>query len=180
MVICGLDESGRGPLAGPIVASAVILPRPITGLNDSKKLKPHQREYLFEKIYQSGTVAVETISVELINTHGIGWANKELFLRLMKELVADKHIVDGNLKITGADSVVRADEKIPEVMAASIIAKVTRDRLMETLDKQFPAYYWRTNKGYGTKQHILSLHQHGISLHHRRAFVDTALQKNKI
>lgn len=176
MIICGLDECGRGPLAGPMVAAAVILHKSVSGLKDSKKLKNAQRQKIYEKIIKSASFSVEMISVRTINIRGIGWANKEVFNRLIRNLQADKYIVDGNLQIAKAESMIRADDKIPEVMAASIIAKVTRDNLMRELHKDHPHYGWDSNVGYGTKQHIQALHQHGPCKHHRKLFVRTALK----
>ncbi len=177
MVICGLDECGRGPLAGPIVAAGVILIKPVKGLNDSKKLTAEKRQKLFRKIIESSTYAIEMISVQQINTNGIGWANKQLFKRLTKKIIANKYIADGNLKLGNKiQSVVKADSKFQEVMAASIVAKVTRDKLMRELHEDFPNYGWQSNMGYGTKFHIAALREHGPSKHHRKLFVKTALQ----
>ncbi len=176
MIICGLDECGRGPLAGPIVAAAVILHKPIRGLNDSKQLKMEQRQRLFGKIIKNSHYCVEMISVRQINSRGIGWANKVLFKRLSQKLKADKYIADGNLRLgKKIQSVVKADTKIQEVMAASIVAKVTRDKLMRALHEEFPNYGWQSNMGYGTKFHIASLKKHGPSIHHRKLFIRNAL-----
>jgi len=176
MIICGLDECGRGPLAGPIVAAAVILQKPIKSLNDSKQLTPLKRQKLYHKIIKNSVFAIEIISVRLINTRGIGWANKEIFRRLIRKIPADKYIVDGNLKIKKAVSLIKADTKVREVMAASIVAKVTRDRLMRELHKEFKIYGWHSNKGYGTKYHVAALREHGPTKHHRKLFIKTALQ----
>lgn len=177
MIICGMDEVGRGALAGPLVAAATILnpQRSTLKLNDSKKLTAKQRRKIYERIKKSGVV-VEIISARQINTRGMGWANKEIFRRLKKKIPADKYIADGNLKIPGITSIVKADTKIPEVMAASIVAKVWRDKHMIRLHDEHPIYGWRSNKGYGTRYHILALREHGVTKYHRSMFVATALK----
>jgi ribonuclease HII len=180
IIVCGLDECGRGPLAGPIVAAGVIFTRPIKNLKDSKKLSKAQRQKLFNEITGNSVFEVEIISVGQINSRGIGWANKEVFKRLIKKLSADKYIVDGNLKIKNAISLVKADDKIPEVMAASIVAKVTRDKLMQELHEKHPHYGWQSNVGYGTKFHITALREHGPCKHHRTTFVNTALKTTSL
>lgn len=175
--VCGMDECGRGPLAGPIVAAAVVLHKPIKGLNDSKKLSPEKRQKLFKKIINNAIYEVEIIDVKSINRRGIGWANKELFKRLSNKIQADKYIADGNLKLgTKIVSLIKADTKVQEVMAASIIAKVTRDKLMRELHLDFPNYGWKSNMGYGTKFHVNALRERGTTKHHRKLFVKTALK----
>lgn len=177
MLVCGLDECGRGPLAGPIVAAGVVLQKPVRGLDDSKKLSAEKRQKLYRKIIRSAIFEVELISVRQINIRGIGWANKALFKRLSKKIVADKYVADGNLKLgSKITSVIKADAKIAEVMAASIVAKVTRDKLMRQLHEDFPHYGWQSNMGYGTKFHIAALRQHGPTKHHRKLFIATALR----
>ncbi len=178
MIICGLDECGRGPLAGPIVAAGVILQKPIKNLNDSKKLSPKIRQKLYRKIIKNSIFGIEIISVGQINSRGIGWANKKIFINLIKKIPADKYIVDGNLKIRNAVSLVKADSKIPEVMAASIVAKVTRDKLMRQLHRELKMYGWHSNKGYGTKYHVAALRAHGPTKYHRKLFVRTALNNS--
>lgn len=179
MVICGMDEVGRGSLAGPLVAAAVVLSaqKKVLRLKDSKKLTSEKRNKIYKRIVLSGAIiAVEEISVNLINKHGIGWANKEVFKRLAKKISADKYIADGNLKLgRKIKSIIKADAKIPEVMAASIIAKVFRDRIMDHLHEQHPDYGWQSNKGYGTKYHIAALREYGMTKYHRKRFVETAL-----
>ena len=175
-----MDEVGRGALAGPLVGAATIFNSQfsIYKLKDSKKLTPEKRNKLYKRIIKSGAIiAVEEISAKQINTRGMGWANKEIFRRLKNKIPADKYIADGNLKIRGIKSVIKADTKIPEVMAASIMAKVFRDRIMEHLHEQYPQYGWQSNKGYGTKYHIAALREHGTTKYHRRVWVATALRE---
>ena len=180
MIVCGMDECGRGPLAGPIVGVAVALAREIKGLGDSKKLTERQRNKIYKKIARSGAViAAEIISARQINIRGIAWANKEVFKKLAKKIPADKYIADGNLKLgKKIKSIIKADDKISQVMAASIIAKVFRDRIMDHLHDQFPDYGWRHNKGYGTRYHIAALREHGTTKYHRSTFVNTALKNH--
>ncbi len=192
-VICGMDEVGRGPLAGPLVAAAVVFPPdfdfrlvyPDLKFGDSKKLSAHQRDAAAEAIRDIALVlTVESISVDEINAQGIGWANRTVFERLIMRIDADRYIVDGNLKLANLGrrarrvrSVVRADETEQAVSAASIIAKVTRDRIMCDLHGDFPVYGWDHNVGYCTKGHLDALRQYGPCIHHRRQFVTTALAK---
>ena len=185
MKIFGLDEVGRGALAGPLVASAVALSQKshISNLKDSKKLNIKQRERLYELIINSGAeIKTEIISVRQINNRGIGWANKEIFIRLIKNTEADKYIVDGNikLKVQGktdrVKSVINADATRKCVMAASIIAKVTRDHLMTELHNEFMIYGWKENAGYGTKKHIEAIRKVGTVKHHRDVYVTTVLK----
>jgi len=174
-----MDEVGRGPLAGSLVAVAAVLNKncPVSVLKDSKKLSKIQRENIFLKLMEAKVeFCVEEIGVEEINQFGIGWANREAFIRLINRIDADKYIVDGNFKISGAESMVKADTKIPEVMAAAIIAKVTRDGQMRKLHDKHMVYGWDTNVGYGTKKHIEAIKKHGVTKHHRIKFVNTVLK----
>lgn len=189
MKIFGLDEAGRGALAGPLVATAVALnyKSQILRLKDSKKLSLRQRERFYELITNSGAeIKTEIISVRQINNRGIGWANKEVFKRLIRNINADKYIIDGNmkLKVRGKTdrmkSIVAADATRKCVMAASIIAKVTRDRLMAELHEEFPLYGWKENAGYGTKKHIEAILKKGKAKHHRDVYVTTALKKYQL
>ena len=189
MRICGLDEAGRGALAGPLVAAATILNNriPIARLNDSKKLNKKQREKLCQEIIDSGAVyAIETISARQINNRGIGWANKEIFKRLIKRIAADKYIIDGPPSLypsygrvkRNVKCVIGADGTRKCVMAASIVAKVTRDRHMKRLHEKYTNYGWNKNVGYGTKGHIEAIRVYGEIHYHRSVFVTTALSRN--
>ncbi len=189
--LCGLDEAGRGPLAGPIVAAAVVFSPdfvfselfPALRFRDSKKLSAHQREAAFEAIHEYATaLSVEVVPVAEIDERGIGWANRTIFERLIMRIDADRYVVDGNLKLANLGhkarqvrSLVRADEIEQAVTAASIIAKVTRDRIMNDLHQDFPMYGWDHNMGYGTQAHIAALREYGPCQHHRHQFVTTAL-----
>jgi ribonuclease HII len=188
IIICGLDECGRGAWAGPLVAAGVVLSESANQLTnklkDSKKLNERQRKNIYKLILKHAKVVeVEIISTLQINNQGIGWANKEIFRRLIRKIEAHKYIVDGNLKFgriknkrDKVKSMVKADSIIAEVMAASIVAKVTRDKLMHELHMKYPRYGWISNVGYGTKYHLEAVIKHGRNRYHRGIFVTTALK----
>ena len=177
--ICGVDEAGRGPLCGPVVAAAVILPVGLylEGLNDSKKLTEKKREILFDQICQSAIAyAIAEGSVERINETNI----LEATLFAMKEAIAslpvpaDFALIDGNIARNfpiPAKAVIHGDAISPSVAAASILAKVTRDRLCKELDFAYPQYGIIRHKGYGTKEHMDALRAHGPSPIHRTKFI---------
>jgi len=188
---CGLDEVGRGALAGPLVAAAVILPDDIADrlgalsrfLRDSKTVPRARREDLAIAI-RAHALALEvvTIAVDDINRYGIGWANREAFHRLITALDADEYIVDGRVRppappdrIARVRCLVKADALVPAVAAASLVAKVHRDTMMATLHGSYPAYSWNTNAGYGAAAHLAALRLVGACPEHRTIFVATAL-----
>ena len=176
-VVCGIDEAGRGPWAGPVVAAAVILDhaRVPPGINDSKQLTPAAREELFQALMSCASIGVGFASVSEIDSINILQAT----LRAMERAVAalprapNAALVDGNrlpqLRCP-ALAVVRGDGRSLSIAAASIIAKVTRDRLMRDLAREYPAYGWERNKGYGTNVHAVALARHGVTPHHRLSF----------
>ncbi len=188
---CGLDEVGRGALAGPLVAAAVILPDDIAErlgplaafLRDSKTVSPRRREEVAAGIHMHAlTVSIVEIPVADINARGIGWANREAFYRLIAAIRADEYIVDGKAKPPappGRASLVRclvkADALVPAVAAASLVAKVHRDRLLARLAEQHPEYGWEHNAGYGSAAHLAALRVSGPTPQHRTAFITTAL-----
>lgn len=177
-LVYGLDEAGRGAFAGPLVAACVVLKNENIFLRDSKKLSFLQREKAFVEISNNALlIDVEVINVHDINNFGLGRANIQIFENLITRNRGTKYIVDGNLKFQNKKitSMIDADAKIPGVMAAGIVAKVTRDRIMQKLHKEFPSFDWFNNKGYGTKFHIEALRQFGLTPHHRIQFVNTAL-----
>lgn len=190
--ICGLDEVGRGAFAGPLVATAVVVRGRLTGLfenspvpiRDSKTLSHSQRQRVVTYLTKKGIRScVEIISAKEINAQGLAWANKEIFLRLMAQIKASRYIVDGNIKFTLAEkqikSRVKADRNTPQVILAGIIAKLHRDKIMRRLDKHFPNYFWKLNKGYGTKKHREAILAHGPCEHHRLQWLQTAFKQGR-
>lgn len=181
-LVAGVDEAGRGPLAGPVVAAAVILDdqAPIKGLADSKKLSPLRRERLFDEIRARAlccSVAVAT--VEEIDRLNILQATMLAMQRAVKglRLRPAKVLVDGNRLPTLdmlAEAVVSGDALVPSISAASILAKVTRDRLLDELHQQHPQYGFDRHKGYGTAEHLRALTEHGALPAHRRSFAPVA------
>lgn len=178
MIIAGTDEAGRGPLAGPVVAAAVILPAQynLPGLTDSKKLTEKKREILFHAIQEQAVCwAIAQATVEEIDSLNILQASLLAMKRAVEQLPCsiDKVLVDGNKcpKLNVAtQAVIGGDLLVPEISAASILAKVTRDRLMYQLDEIYPVYGFKGHKGYPTKAHVSAILQHGITPVHRKSF----------
>jgi ribonuclease HII len=177
-LIAGVDEAGRGPLAGPVVAAAVILDdlNPIAGLNDSKKLTALKREKLFDEIRAKALCcSIAQASVEEIDEINILQATLLAMRRAVEglRLKPSKVLVDGNrLPVLDvlAEAIVRGDATVPAISAASILAKVTRDRWCATLDQQYPQYGFAGHKGYGTVEHLAALKAHGACPEHRKTF----------
>jgi len=177
-LMAGVDEAGRGPLAGPVVAAAVILDdlHPIHGLADSKKLSERRREKLFDEIRAKALCfSIAQASVEEIDTLNILQATLLAMKRAVESLRLKPHMVwvDGNrlpkLDIL-AQAIVQGDAKVKAISAASILAKVHRDRLCGSMHQEFPQYGFDQHKGYGTKQHLDALKTHGATPLHRRSF----------
>ena len=176
---CGVDEAGRGPLAGPVCAAAVILPEGlrIPGLNDSKKLSEKKREALYDVIVESAlSFGVAFASVEEIEALNIKGATYLAMDRAIAELSPTPALalVDGNDKNTlavPAVKVIKGDQRCASIAAASILAKVTRDRYMLLLDEQYPQYGFRQHKGYGTRAHYDALRENGPSPVHRPSYL---------
>lgn len=183
-LVCGVDEAGRGPLAGPVVAAAVILDRKRAprGIDDSKKLTAEKREDLYLRIMQRARVGIGAASVAEIGRLNIFHATMLAMHRAVTALrvVPDHALVDGNhcpkQLCCPATAVVDGDALSISIAAASIIAKVTRDRAMAKLHLRYPAYGWDSNKGYGTPAHHAGLQAAGISPHHRLGFAPIQTQ----
>ncbi|MBC7998180.1 MAG: ribonuclease HII [Leptolyngbya sp.] len=197
-VLIGTDEVGRGCLAGPVVAAAVILPpikngsklaKALVELNDSKQLTSEKRESLAEIIHANASCAIAESSVEEIENINILRASLLAMLRAItelrtgykSELVEYIVAVDGNRKIHDLDiqqiTVIEGDAHSASIAAASVIAKVYRDRLMKELAPQFPHYLWESNKGYASKKHRDAITEHGITEWHRRTFLRSILNQ---
>ena len=177
-LIAGVDEAGRGPLAGPVVAAAVILDElnPIKGLNDSKKLSPRTRERLFDEIRAKALCcSIAQATVEEIDALNILQATLLAMRRAVEglRLRPNKVLVDGNrlpsLRMP-AEAIVKGDAKVKAISAASILAKVQRDRLCLELHASHPLYGFDLHKGYPTAAHLVALRAHGACIHHRRSF----------
>jgi ribonuclease HII len=178
-LIAGVDEAGRGPLAGPVVAAAVVFPCDvfIEGVDDSKKLNAKKREELFDVIYDKAlSVSYDIISHEVIDKINILQASLLAMKNSVDKLktIPDIILIDGNKTFEHnirRIAIVKGDGKSFSIAAASIIAKVVRDRLMVELDSQFPNYNWSKNKGYATKEHVKALKQFGVTPYHRKTFL---------
>ena len=179
VAVCGCDEAGRGPLCGPVVAAAVILPRDeiIEGLNDSKKLTEKRREALFDVIRDRAVAyAIAEASPAEIDEINILNASMLAMRRAVEALSvkADSALIDGNCSRgfeIATETVVKGDAKSASIAAASILAKVTRDRQCAELDKIYPEYGIAKHKGYPTKEHMDAVREHGPSPIHRRSFL---------
>ncbi len=178
-IVAGVDEVGRGSLAGPVISAAVVFTDRntiIKGINDSKKLTAKSRQALYEKITSTAKFGIGIANVKEINSYNILQATKLSMQRALinLRLELDYVLVDGNQppKIKWqTKSIVNGDSLSISIAAASIIAKITRDQLMQELHHQYPEYNWYKNKGYGTKEHIETIKIYGITEHHRKSFM---------
>ncbi len=178
-VVCGTDEVGRGPLAGPVVAACVVIPQHLRGLSfvkeikDSKKLSHAKRYKLFEAITENFPFALSEISPMKIDEINILQASLLAMKNACESVEGIDHaLVDGNKAPNlscAITTVVKGDSKSVSIAAASIVAKVHRDQIMTKLALEYPAYGWESNAGYPTKVHIAALEQHGITKHHRKS-----------
>ncbi len=186
-LIAGVDEVGRGPLIGPVVAAAVILPKnfKLDGLTDSKKLSEKKREQFYEIIKKEAVaVGVGIISEKRIDEINIYEATKEAMQEAINNLsVKPEHILIDAMPLEldiPTTSIIKGDLLSISISAASVIAKVTRDHMLYEIDKEFPMYDLKNNKGYGTKKHLEAIKQYGITKYHRLSFKPVYDNKNKI
>jgi ribonuclease HII len=179
--LCGIDEAGRGPLAGPLVVAGVILLEDIQNLADSKVLSEKKREKLFDEIKQKSKYHIVFKSAKQIDDLGISFCIKESILEIMKTLQNDasSFLMDGNTNfgIENLQKEIKADAKYKEVSAASILAKVSRDRFMDSISENYPEYNFKKHKGYGTKAHVDAIKEFGRSDIHRFSFKLKALKE---
>jgi len=179
MGICGIDEAGRGPIAGPLVMAGVVLKKDIKGLNDSKKLTPKKREELFDIIKENSIYKIVEVDNKTIDEKGLSFAINFCLKEIVNSISANKYIFDGNSKF-GVDileTMVKGDMKVAQISAASILAKVTRDRFMCDIADKYPNYSFAKHKGYITKQHIEEIKKFGYSDIHRKSYKLKALQQ---
>lgn len=181
--ICGIDEAGRGPLAGPVVAAGVILPDDfnLDGINDSKKISAKKREALFDYIIQNAVdYDIEFINEKIIDEINILQATLLAMKNVVLKLNPDYYLVDGNQMIdvkTKGKSVVHGDATVASIAAASILAKVSRDRFMSEQSKIYPEYNFEKHKGYGTKLHREKILEFGPCEIHRKTFLSKILKQ---
>jgi len=194
--LIGTDEAGRGPLAGPVVAAAVCFPkitneiiRDLSLINDSKQLSHKQRESLFELIKKHAIFSIKEISVEEIEKINILQSSLKAMKYTCTEVIKQLHnedieiFVDGNKKIPNFNyqqtTIIKGDGTSASIAAASILAKVYRDNLMDEYAKKYPNYNFENNKGYGTKKHVQAILEHGVTPIHRQSFLKKILNNEK-
>ncbi len=170
--LCGIDEAGRGCIAGDLVIAGVILTSPIQGLMDSKKISEKKREALYPEIIQNSLYHIVSFSAQEIDKEGLSHALAQGLREIMEHLDAQIYLYDGNqtFGVLGISTMVKADTKVAEVSAASILAKVTHDRAIIHAAQTYPEYGFEKHKGYGTKAHIEAIQTHGLTPLHRHSF----------
>ena len=170
--LCGIDEAGRGPFAGPLCVAGVVLVKDIEELNDSKKLTEKKREKLFDIIIKNSINHIVFCSAQKIDEVGLSQCLQDSINEIMENVKAEQYLMDGNTAfgIKNLEFLIKADASIEEVSAASILAKVSRDRYMCEIAKKYPEYSFEKHKGYGTKVHTDAIIKYGYSSIHRRTF----------
>ncbi|RAX57101.1 ribonuclease HII [Helicobacter monodelphidis] len=170
--ICGVDEAGRGCIAGSLFMAGVILKSPIDGLNDSKKLSRTQRFLLEKHIHQSSEYIIVSFDATQIDTQGLSACLHTGLLKIQKQLNADEYIFDGNCNfgIKSYKTLIKGDQQLQEIQAASILAKCAKDRESLDLDQLYPKYLFKNHCGYATKKHLQAIMQYGKLPCHRKSF----------
>jgi len=170
--ICGIDEAGRGPLAGSLVIAGVVLRNPVEGLMDSKKLTEKKREALYPLVLENAEYHIVTFSAQEVDAMGISKCLQQGLQSIQQHLPEVEYLFDGNSSfgVENITTMIKADSKVAEVSAASILAKVTHDREMIEVAKKYPEYGFEKHKGYGTKAHIEALLKHDRCEVHRKTF----------
>ena len=186
MEICGIDEAGRGPIAGPLVVAGCILSKKCKVkskkwyemLRDSKKLSTKKREELFEIIKENSIYHIVFVDNKTIDKNGLSFAIKSALLEIKNTLTAKKYLFDGNSNfgVEGIETIIKGDSKIKEISAASILAKVSRDKYMLEIADNYPDYNFKKHKGYITKEHIEEIKKYGFSEIHRKSYKLKALE----
>ena len=178
-MLCGIDEAGRGPIAGPLVVAGVVLEKTLDGLNDSKVLSEKKREKLFDLIKENSKYHIVFTDAKTIDELGLSFCIKNSILEIMEKLknYSDEFLMDGNTAfgIQNLNWKIKADATVKEVSAASILAKVSRDRYMNEISSKYQNYDFHKHKGYGTKAHIEAIKKFGRSDEHRVSFKLKAL-----
>ena len=178
--ICGIDEAGRGCLAGPLCVAGCVLQREIAGLADSKKLSEKRREELYAQIIENSRYKIVEISSAQVDEAGLSSCLRSALEQILAYFAdfSGQIIYDGNANfgVCGLQTLVKADAQIAEVSAASILAKVTRDRTMHELAQHYPQYGFAQNKGYGSRAHIAAIERYGLTPFHRASYKIKSLQ----
>ena len=186
MEICGIDEAGRGPIAGPLVVAGCVfkMEKKIENeewfktLTDSKKLSEKKREELFEVIKKNSLYHIVFVDNKTIDEKGLSFAISFALKEIKNNLKAKRYLFDGNsnFKVEGIETIIKGDSKIKEISAASILAKVSRDRFMKEISKKYPQYKFEKHKGYITKEHINLIKKYGFCDIHRKSYRLKALE----
>ena len=182
MVICGIDEAGRGPVAGPLVMAGVVLLEPICGLRDSKKLTSKKREELCLQIKQNSIYKIIQVDNHTIDKKGLSFAIKFCLNGILESIKADEYWFDGNSNfgVKNLNTIIKGDDKMAQISAASILAKVTRDNFMKEIANKYPNYSFAKHKGYITKQHIQEIREFGYCDIHRKSYKLKALNQKSL
>ncbi|MCW8821442.1 MAG: ribonuclease HII [Sulfurovum sp.] len=177
--LCGIDEAGRGPLAGSLVIAGVVLKNPVEGLMDSKKLTEKKREALYPLVIENAEYHIVSFSAQEVDQMGISQCLQQGLQSIQKHLPEVEYLFDGNstFGVDNISTMIKADNKVAEVSAASILAKVTHDREMIEMAKKYPEYGFEKHKGYGTKAHVEALLKYDRCEVHRKTFRVKGLDK---